>query len=170
VIILGIDVPGGVIGGFAVYDSRHDRMRRWGNIHAGKSEQDDYRQLAKILRRRGYDVIAIEHPFLYRIAQFIGGVKMWATLHDVDWYMITTSSAQKVVFGHALRERRQTPTGREVSGNKEYVLDWAREQYGDKDSPIDQHVADAMLYAVGVAGRVSEKTMSIKKRLTSKAR
>jgi hypothetical protein len=166
-IILGIDVPGKYFGGYAVCEHRtakDDRFRESMPITFSetKSEMMHYRQLGDLIiamdRKYKLDGIVMEHPFLYRIAQWIGGIKMFIAWNrpEIPWVMVTTSSAQKLVYGHALREKRVNKNGREVSANKEYVLADMQARYG-LGKTFTQHQADALLYAMAGARYLEKK-------------
>lgn len=160
--VLGIDVPGRSLGGWAVYESGRDRLLRSGQIQLKPHDSERYHFLEiyelmyGLYLSPGYGWVAIEHPFLHLIAQWIGGIKMAIAIKqpDVSWYMITASSARKLVFGNAKRITRVNENGREVSAAKEFVL--AQMQKYSK-RPLTQHEADALLYAIAVA-RVQERT------------
>jgi len=100
----------------------------------------EYRKLGKIFSRLTrlfpVDVLSIERPFLYIIAQWIGAIKMWSTGKNqrsiVGWSMVGSSQARKIVLGSGV-----VP--------KEGVLSYAIQYTGD--NTLVQHQADAILYA-----------------------
>jgi Holliday junction resolvasome RuvABC endonuclease subunit len=156
-IILGIDVPGKYVGGYGVYDSKKDKMLQSMAIVFSErdTEQAHYRQLGNLVldmeRKYHIEAVTMEHPFLYRIAQWIGGLKMFLAYNrpEIPWVMVTTSSAQKRVYGHALKETRVNRNGRTVRANKEYVLADMQKRFSQKT--LTQHQADALLYAMAGA-------------------
>lgn len=168
-IALGVDVPGRRLGGWAVYDSLRDRCLGRGTIElgAGESEIEQIQllqlQLAQLYARYGFDVVAIEHPFLYIIAQWIGVVKGWVAAQPTSrrapglesplrWYMVTASSARKAVYGDAKKITRVNRNGRVVSAAKEFVLDSMRRSY---EMEFTQHSADALLYAIAATRKLT---------------
>ena len=159
-IVLGVDVPGKRSGGWAVYDSSRDIVLEAGEISfdPDSAERETYRILAAILsslqKKHKFTVVAIEHPFLYLIAQYIGAIKMWvAQRRGVTWFMVTASSARKAVFGDAKKITRVTRTGSVVSAVKEFVLVEMTTRYAPEE--LTQHEADAILYAVAAARRLT---------------
>ena len=61
---------------------------------------------------------------------------MWASIHDIKWWMVTAPGAKKTVLGN----------GR---ARKEEVLKWAKEHpitLGTSQETVTQHIADAYLY------------------------
>lgn len=109
VIVLGFDAPGipkhnPAHGAFAIYNMNRDRI-----IHTEalvlpvtRSERMHYRDIRKLLdalyKRYKFTLVSIEHPFLYKIAQWVGAVKFWASQkRGLTWYMITASSAKKTL-------------------------------------------------------------------------
>lgn len=115
--ILGIDLPGITKtgegrGAWAVYDGVSLQVVAYGEIifPPGLPERVYYKLLRQTLDRvvRQYKVhlICIEHPFLYKIAVYVGAVKMWiASRRGLRWYMIGSSSARKTVLGSGKLEK-----------------------------------------------------------------
>lgn len=161
-ISLGIDVPGKYTGAYAVYNSAEDRVLIYEPItfDQAQSERNQYRQFGRLLNRLHgtwrFGLVVIEHPFLHIIAQHIGAVKMWVALTpgNVGWYMLTASSARKIVFGDAKKITRTTKTGTVVSAAKEFVHAQMLARYGRVK--MSQHEADAILYAVAGAIKSSQ--------------
>lgn len=147
--IVGIDVPGIVKtgeghGAWALYDASADIVRDYEEIifKANQPERAHYRELRRHLEglhRRYPDVklYVVEHPFLFKIAVYIGAIKMWvASKRGLHWYMIGSSSARKTVFGSGKLE-------------KEQVLRRIARKYRLRN--LTQHQADAILYAVAAS-------------------
>lgn len=139
--ILGIDVPGKYLGGYAVIDEA-GRVLDIGDIDFRRciSEQAEYSKLYRILNRVKHrfhiDVAAIERPFLYLIAQWVGAIKMWLCSDRrsdiVGWFMVGSSQARKSVLGSGTL-------------SKDDVL---RRMRRHAHRPLTQHQADALLYAL----------------------
>ena len=154
--VLGVDVPGKHVGGYAVLESEGEQLLHYGKIKFEQAlgERHTYSllwdQLAKLQQQYRFTVVGIEHPFLHLIAQHIGAIKMWvARRSGVSWYMLTASSARKAVFGDAKKITRINKQGREVNAVKEFVLTEIAKKY---DLALcSQHEADAILYAIAVA-------------------
>jgi Holliday junction resolvasome RuvABC endonuclease subunit len=146
--ILGIDVPGITKtgegrGAWAVYDGSNLSVVDYGEIifPPNRPERVYYKLLRQTLDRvtRKYHVhlIAIEHPFLYKIAVYVGAIKMWiASRRGLRWYMIGSSSARKTGLGSGKLE-------------KEQVLRRISRKYRLRN--LTQHQADAILYAVAAS-------------------
>lgn len=159
-IVLGVDVPGKFYGGYGVYDSTGKKVLGWGKLTfpVADSERMHYvylwNRLDDLKKRFPFTVVAIEHPFLYLIAQHIGAVKMWVARHSgISWYMVTASSARKAVFGDARKITRTTRTGSIVPANKEFVLQSMQERV---NGLLTQHEADGILYAIAGAVKLSQ--------------
>lgn len=165
-IVLGFDAPGGKVGAWAIYDSVKKRVLNHAVLllHEHVSEQDHYAHVAELLdaqrKKHDFTVVALEHPFLYRIAQWIGGVKMWVSLHpDMTWYMLTNSSARKAVFGDAKRPAKLqlmiNVDGqlRRLTAKTEILLTMRK---WTKEKTLTQHEADALLYAMAAAVKLEE--------------
>lgn len=134
-VVLSIDVPGKHEGGYVVWyppDVHAPERYIFGEISFRKNrrEQDDYRGLARVCVEYAPTILVMEHPFLHSIAQHIGGLKMWASLEHITWWMVGASKAKKLVLGK----------GR---ASKEEVKHWAEQQ---AKQVLTQHCADALLY------------------------
>ena len=154
--VLGVDVPGKHLGGYAVWDTKKQKVLRLGSINWQKipSEKEQLQHLNLLFHtlfvKYKFEVIAVEHPFLHEIAQWIGSVKMWVAINHrhpgwLHWYMLSTSHARKLVFGDAKRITRINKNGREVSIHKEVILERMSRFVGWQ---LTQHEADALLYAI----------------------
>ena len=150
--VLGIDVPGKHDGGWAVYDPINRCMEECGTLSfdPSRSERDDLRYLAetiyRISRKWGIRSVAIEHPFLYLIAQHIGAIKMALALHrkpELRWIMLTVSQAEKLVFGHAFHGTKDRKSRKDRKAHIRSLLEQRWE-----DGPLSLHQADALLYAI----------------------
>ncbi len=141
-VVLGIDVPGTSLGGYAVVNET-GKVLASGLIDfrsKRRSERADYRKfytlLSRLKRRYHVDVLAIERPFLYIIAQWIGAIKMWtASKYQGDilgWVVLGSSQARKIVLGSGVVPKE---------GVLQYAIHWTG------DSTLTQHQADAILYA-----------------------
>ncbi len=160
--VLGLDVPGEFHGGFAILNPRTERFVKWGTVEflPSSSERMHYRQFGRLLDRWYHDygirLVVIEQPFLYRIAQRIGAVKFWvARKRGVRWYMITTASARKLIFGTAKFLGEKPPTGARAA-YKRQVLERMLAFIPDSKRDLSQHEADAMLYALAGAKAIRE--------------
>lgn len=149
-IILSIDVPGRADGGWVRWDktlstsccssaatipTRESLTKGTIRFKQTDSERNDYLRLLSQIKALTPDIVIIEHPFLYLIAQPVGAIKAWCALHDVPWWMITPSRAKKLILNN----------GR---ANKNTVLHWAQHTYPlhPNETALTQHQADAWLY------------------------
>lgn len=148
-LILGIDVPGITKtgegrGAWCVYDPVRDVVLEYGQIifQPNKPERYYYKRLRQILQDvcrlyPGIELVAIEHPFLFKIAVYIGAIKMWvASRRRMRWYMIGSSSARKTALGSGKLE-------------KEQVRAKIERRYRLKNLTL--HVSDSILYAVAAS-------------------
>jgi Holliday junction resolvasome RuvABC endonuclease subunit len=146
--ILGIDVPGSKLGGYAVYSIEDDSLLESGTIEIGKgSERQDFMVLNRLLnslyRQYRFSIVALEHPFLYIIAGWIGAIKLWTVQHrGVVWYQVTSSGARKSVLGAAKLRGKDA---------KAEVLRVIRARFEFFEFEVTQHEADAALYALAAA-------------------
>ncbi len=153
--VLGIDVPGKRDGAYAVYDAAQDKLLVWGILSFSdrQAERMQYRQLSRlldyVLKKYQIKLVVIEHPFLYLIAQWIGGIKMWASRRrNLPWYMLTASQARKLVLGSgALRWKMKN--GKKINVTKKYVKRRMARRFHIRS--LSQHEADAILYAIAGA-------------------
>ena len=134
-VFLSIDVPGKYEGGYAVwYPHRYGDKEEYlfGDItfRENHRDQEDYQELARVCVRYEPTVLVMEHPFLHSIAQYIGGLKMWASMEGIVWWMVGPSRAKKLVLDN----------GR---ASKADVKVWAERE---AQRPLTQHCADALLY------------------------
>lgn len=170
--VLGIDVPAKRGGAWALAEPTGD-VRQWGAIvwRADESEQVFLRRLhdmVALVRRevrahaRGDERfwVAVEQPFLYAIAQYVGAVKFIAAHLNVPCYMITTASARKLVFGTA----RPLPSTAKAMEKKHSRLLYKREVakrlrrrglVPRRPQSPTEHMYDAALYALAVQRKVA---------------
>ena len=155
--ILALDAPGGKIGGWVVVGTLGVSPKDAGKktctlldhgvllLETQDSELSHFTQLHKLLdklyAKYTFRHIVFEHPFLYRIAQWIGAYKLWVAMHhQVRWYMIGASSARKTVLGAAPKMKAKDA--------KALVKARVESYFGIQ---LTQHEADAGFYALAFA-------------------
>lgn len=128
--LLAIDVPGKYEGGYALRGT--DGVVRLGQIKFDPkgAESVDYLLLAQVIGLARPQVVIMEMPFLYLIAQHIGGIKMYCALNGIKWWQVGASKAKKLVLHKG-------------NATKTEVLTWATLEHG---APLSQHCADALMY------------------------
>lgn len=157
--VLGIDVPGKREGGWGVVNARTSNVLGYGKIlfPATLSEHAHYQQLAGLLNRLAatYRItwVALEHPFLYVIAQQVGAVKMWAATSNVRWYMLTASAAKKTVLGDGRLGKGTAAKAVVLAHVRGRIEDGGR---APNPSRFTQHAADGIFYALALAKKLRE--------------
>jgi Holliday junction resolvasome RuvABC endonuclease subunit len=128
--LLAIDVPGRKDGGYALLGT--DGVVRVGTVKFNTQgrEADDYLVLAQTIALAQPQVVIMEHPFLYMIAQNIGAMKMYCALNGIAWWMVGASKAKKVVLNKG-------------NADKKMVKQWAEDLL---QMPLSQHQSDSILY------------------------
>lgn len=159
-IVLGVDVPGPWRGGLAIYNVSDDDVELTECILFEPTDSEAeclqwiWERLDQLHEKWEFDLVAIEHPFLHRIQQWIGAVKMWAAVRCVPWFMINASMAEKAVWGAAIRRNK---AGVKIKGKarKDEIMRRIRRRYFPGRKNLTQHEVDAVLYAIGAAKRQS---------------
>ena len=128
---LALDVPGTKQGGWAALHSSGEITVGDIQFDSTQSEAADYRRLWELLETLSPEIVILEIPFLYTIAQVTGLVKAWAAIHHRPWWAVSANVAKKKILNKG-------------NARKPEVLIWAQQQLPGVS--LTQHQADSLMY------------------------
>ena len=123
-------MPGTRTGGYVLWTKGNPLQYDEIIFHPDKLESDDYRYFLNIFNQFKPNLVIMEHPFLWVIAEKIGMAKGWCSANHVSWWQIGPSKAKKLVLDKG-------------NATKGEVLTWAQHHIPNLKS---QNIADALLY------------------------
>lgn len=149
--VLSIDAPGKKEGGYALWTVKPPSIQVGTILFSpARSEAEDLRTLWDLVAKTRPSLVIIERPFLFQIAENIGGLKMICARLGIHWWQVGPSKSKKLVFGRGRVEKTE-------------VLQWAKtrpEISPEAKAALTQHQADAVLYLISWMVEASGKDTS----------